>query len=447
MGRRSHSQSLSIWSNGQRVGLWTIPARGDMQLQYDPDWQASELGRPLSLSLQFNIQNLPIKGDKVLNYFDNLLPDSEAIRKRVAERFKTGSIDAFDLLKAIGRDCVGAVQLLGEHEEPENIESVQSHPVSKKDIESLLIETVSPIGFGTNVNPHTDLRISIAGAQEKTALLRWKGKWCIPQGSTPTTHILKLPLGLMGGQKADFTTSVDNEWLCMNLLKAYGLPVANVDIETFGTQRVLVVERFDRKIAPNGEWIMRLPQEDFCQVTGMPSILKYESDGGPGLQTLFNTLQQSENSATDLRTLMATQILFWLLRAPDGHAKNFSVQLLPRGRFRLAPLYDVMSAYPVMGKGPHQWSSKQIKLSMALLGKNRHYSMDSIVRRHFKSTAKHLGYEEYIEPLIEDLLARTPAVIERVSKKLPDGFSSHVAETVLDGLEKAVKKLGSMPTL
>ena len=315
MGRKSHSQSLSIWSNGQRVGLWTIPARGDMQLQYDPAWQASELGRPLSLSLPFNIGNLPIKGDKVLNYFDNLLPDSEAIRKRVAERFKTGSTGTFDLLKAIGRDCVGAVQLLGEHEEPENIESVQGQALSKKDIESLLIDTVSPAGFGRNTSAHTDLRISIAGAQEKTALLRWKGKWCVPQGSTPTTHIIKLPMGLMGGQKADFTTSVDNEWLCMTLLKAYGLPVANVDIETFGTQRVLVVERFDRKIAPNGEWIMRLPQEDFCQVTGMPSILKYESDGGPGLQTLFNTLQQSENSATDLRTLMATQILFLLTRS------------------------------------------------------------------------------------------------------------------------------------
>ena len=84
---------------------------------------------------------------------------------------------------------------------------------------------------------------------------------------------------------------------------------------------------------------------------------------------------------------------------------------------------------------------------MALLGKNRHYSMDSIVRRHFKSTAKHLGYEEYIEPLIEDLLARTPAVIERVSKKLPDGFSSHVAETVLGGLGKAANKLSGKSSL
>jgi serine/threonine-protein kinase HipA len=324
---------------------------------------------------------------------------------------------------------------------------VQGQAVSKKDIESLLIDTVSPAGFGRNTSAHTDLLISIAGAQEKTALLRWKGKWCVPQGSTPTTHIIKLPMGLMGGQKADFTTSVDNEWLCMTLLKAYGLPVANVDIDIFGKQRVLVVERFDRKIAPNGEWIMRLPQEDFCQVTGAPSILKYESDGGPGLKTLFSTLQQSENSAADLRTLMATQILFWLLRAPDGHAKNFSIQLLPRGRFKMAPLYDVMSAYPVLGNGPNQWSPRQIKLSMALLGKNRHYSMDSIARRHFNSTAQNLGYNEYIEPLIEDLLARTPAVINNVGAKLPDGFSNHVAETVLGGLGKAANKLSGKSSL
>ena len=144
---------------------------------------------------------------------------------------------------------------------------------------------------------------------------------------------------------------------------------------------------------------------------------------------------------------MATQILFWLLRAPDGHAKNFSIQLLPRGRFKMAPLYDVMSAYPVLGNGPNQWSPRQIKLSMALLGKNRHYSMDSIARRHFNSTAQNLGYNEYIEPLIEDLLARTPAVINNVGAKLPDGFSNHVAETVLGGLGKAANKLSGKSSL
>lgn len=104
-----------------------------------------------------------------------------------------------------------------------------------------------------------------------------------------------------------------------------------------------------------------------------------------------------------------------------------------------------MSAYPVLGSGPNQWAHRQVKLSMALLGKNRHYSMHSILRRHFNSTAQHLSYQQHVESLIDDLLARTPAVIESVSKKLPDGFSNHVAETVLGGLEKAAKKLGGTP--
>ncbi len=62
--------------------------------------------------------------------------------------------------------------------------------------------------------------------QEKTALLFHEGRWLRPHGATPTTHILKLPLGLVGNRRADLTTSVENEWLCMTILKAFGLPVA-----------------------------------------------------------------------------------------------------------------------------------------------------------------------------------------------------------------------------
>jgi serine/threonine-protein kinase HipA len=143
----------------------------------------------------------------------------------------------------------------------------------------------------------------------------------MPHGATPTTHIFKLPIGLVGGRRADFSTSVDNEWLCLRLLKAYGLDVAEASIATFGKQRVLVVERFDRRIAPDGRWLMRLPQEDFCQVEGVSPLRKYENEGGPGLKALFTTLRQSVNADNDMRTLLATQVLFWLLRAPDGHAK------------------------------------------------------------------------------------------------------------------------------
>ncbi len=441
MGRKSHSHTLSVWTNGVRVGRWTIPARGDMQLQYDNDWVKADVGRPLSLSLPFTLDNLPLKGEKVYNYFDNLLPDSDAIRKRVAERFRTGSTDAFDPLKAIGRDCVGAVQILGEDETPTGFDRVDGTPLSDEEVERHLVDTVSPRTFGSSHDPDDDFRISLAGAQEKTALLRWDGRWQMPHGATPTTHIVKLPLGLMGGRRADFSTSVDNEWLCLKLLKAYGLDVADANIATFGQQRVLVVERFDRRVAPDGKWLMRLPQEDFCQVEGCSPLRKYENEGGPGLQALFSTLRQSVNAEGDMRTLMAAQVLFWLLRAPDGHAKNFSLRILPRGRFQLTPLYDVMSAYPVLGDGPNQWSPREIKLAMALLGKNRHYEMFSIQRRHFDSTAQKVGYGLSAEPVIEDILARTPAAIAAVQAELPPGFSARVADTVLGGLAQAAAVL------
>ncbi|MDR2014976.1 MAG: type II toxin-antitoxin system HipA family toxin [Azoarcus sp.] len=444
MGRRSHSRSLSIWSNGVRVGLWTIPARGEMELRYDADWVHADIGRPLSLSLPFNLQNLPLKGEKVANYFDNLLADSDAIRRRVAERFKTGSTDPFDLLKAIGRDCMGAVQLLNENEAPKDFDRIEGAPLSETDIERHLIETVSPQAFAVGRAPDADFRISLAGAQEKTAFLWWKGQWLAPRGATPTSHIFKLPLGLMGGRRADFSTSVDNEWLCLRLLKAYGLNVADAHIATFGQQRVLVVERFDRRLAPNGQWLMRLPQEDFCQVEGCSPLRKYENEGGPGLKALFATLRQSVNAGADMKTLMAAQVLFWLLRAPDGHAKNFSIQLLPRGHFQLTGLYDVMSAWPVLGDGPNQWSPREIKLAMALLGKSRHYEIRDIQRRHFNSTAQKVGYGPTAEPIIEELLARTPAVIAEVQADLPQDFSPRVADSILGGLEQAAKALERM---
>ncbi|WP_420225600.1 type II toxin-antitoxin system HipA family toxin [Pigmentiphaga litoralis] len=444
MGRSSHSRTLSLWTNGVRVGRWTIPARGAPELQYDVDWVGADVGRPLSLSLPFNLSNVPIKGDQVVNYFDNLLPDGDAIRRRVADRFKTESTDVFDLLKAVGRDCVGAVQILGEDESPEGFDRIDSVPMSEEDIERHLIATVSPNAFGGAYGPDADFRLSLAGAQEKTAFLRWQGQWCAPRGTTPTSHIFKLPLGLMGGRQADFTTSVDNEWLCLRILKAYGLDVADAQIETFGGQRVLVVERFDRRMAPDGRWMLRLPQEDFCQVEGCSPLRKYESEGGPGLKALFATLRRSVNAESDMTTLMTAQILFWMLRAPDGHAKNFSIRILPRGEFRLTPLYDVMSAYPVMGKGAAQWSPFDIKLAMALLGKNRHYAMHDIQRRHFNTTAQKVGYAASAEPLIEAILARTPQVIAEVSADLPKGFSPQIADVILQGLAQAAASLESM---
>lgn len=400
-------------------------------------------GRPLSLSLPYTGEQA-LKGARVQNFFDNLLPDSEPIRKRLATRLKTQTMEAFDLLQAIGRDCVGAIQLLGVDETPTDITRIVGTPMHEEDIEKLLIQTTST-GPLSGLDDGEALRISLAGAQEKTALLWHRGAWMRPHGSTPTTHILKLPLGLVGQRKADFSTSVENEWLCMHLLAAYGLPVASTALLTFGSQKVLSVERFDRRLHPSGTWLMRLPQEDFCQVKGIPSHLKYESDGGPGLATLAGVLSRSVQAEQDLATLLKSQVLFWMLAAPDGHAKNFSIRLLPQGRYALTPLYDVMSIWPLEGGGAGQYSLHKAKLAMALLGKNKHYHFKDIQRRHFNSTAARCFQRPDAEDVIAQVLERTPAAINNVASKLPSGFPEKVAASIFQGLRRSAEQLDRMP--
>jgi serine/threonine-protein kinase HipA len=197
---------------------------------------------------------------------------------------------------------------------------------------------------------------------------------------------------------------------------------------------------------PQENWLLRLPQEDFCQALGIPPHLKYESDGGPGPQSLAEILRQSERAEQDIETLLTAQILFWMLAAPDGHAKNFSIRLLPRGRFDLTPLYDVMSIWPVVGNGASQWSWHKAKLAMAMADKNRHYLMKDIQRRHFNAMARRCFYGANAEPIIQRLIEQTPNVIAEVSSKLPADFPAKVAEAIFAGLLKSCAQLDAMPS-
>lgn len=205
----------------------------------------------------------------------------------------------------------------------------------------------------------------------------------------------------------DFHTSVENEWLCLAVLKAYGLPVSAARIEIFGSQKaqkVLCVERFDRAWSRTGA-LLRLPQEDFCLAPGVPPHLKYESQGRPGMREIAGILRQSQRPDEDIETCLGAQIAFWMLAAPDGHAKNFNLRLLPGGRFQLAPLYDVMSIWPVEGDAGNQWSWRKATLAMTVWGKTRHYRMRDVKRAHFDATARlcHCGLDA--GPLVERFIA------------------------------------------
>jgi serine/threonine-protein kinase HipA len=436
---------LHVWMNGQPVAVWATLRTGTPVLRYQESWVRSDEGRALSLSLPFTA-GLEHRGDAVTNYFDNLLPDSAEIRRRVRRRFHARSDDAFDLLAAIGRDCVGAVQLLPPGLAPDGWDRIEAEPLKDADVERILGAVTSDAPLGQDEGD--DLRISIAGAQEKTALLHMAGRWYRPRGATPTTHILKLPLGLVGNMRADMSASVENEWLCGQLMNALGIATAETAITTFGATKALVVTRFDRRwqgvpvgaeLKPRfkpgkGMWIARLPQEDFCQALGLAPDRKYESEGGPSARDCLGVLAHSEHADDDRSSFALTQLAFWLLAATDGHAKNFSIQHRRGGRFNLAPLYDVLSAWPIIGRGPNQLAYQRAKLAMAVRGQNLHYRLGEIEVRHWQKLAASCG---------PDVFARMTALVERVEgslqdveRRLPAGFPEALWSRVADGMRR-----------
>lgn len=428
---------LDVWMNGQHVGLWFWTRTGTPGFRYDENWSRSPHARPLSVSLPMPAGGGDVMGAKVEHYFDNLLPDSSRIRERLRRRFGTSSVRAADLLAAVGRDCVGALQLMPQGLQPPPHDRIDSTPLSDSQVEALLGEVT---GDGAeSASLADDFRISIAGAQEKTALLRVGQRWHLPSGSTPTTHIFKLPLGLVGNMRADMTDSVENEWLCATLLGELGFEVAPTEMGRFGRQKVLIVERFDRRWMDGGQWIARLPQEDFCQATGTPGELKYESDGGPGLRAGLDLLSGGSHARDDVLQFVRVQLAFWIMAATDGHAKNFSIFLERGGGFRMTPLYDVLSAWPIIGSGPNQVSPRRAKLAMALRSTNTHYHLHEIRTRHWEALARQSGVPGAFDQMVA-LVLQVPDALERVAAQLPPDFPKPVFTAIRAGMLAQAEK-------
>lgn len=440
-----------MWMNGELVGEWTTSRAGTPLFRYADAWPQSRRARALSLSLPITA-DLVVRGALVDNYFDNLLPDNPDIRRRIRERFGTRSTEAFDLLEAIGRDCVGAAQLLPLDQEPVGWNRVMATPLTEAAMEQLLRSVAAPPPLGRHDDRHDDdddFRTSIAGAQEKTALLSMGGAWFRPRGATPTTHILKLPLGIVGNYRGDFSDSVENEWLCSQLIREFGLPIAETAILRCGQQTVLSVKRFDRRwigtdeakvLQPGfdpqeGVWIARLPQEDFCQVTGRPSTQKYETEGGPSIEDILEILAGSDDADTDRANFALTQLAFWLLAATDGHAKNFSLHPHAGGSFSMTPLYDVLSAWPIIGPGANQLPIQDVKLAMSVRGRTRHYRLREIQARHWRALASRVGSPKLWKKM-QELVATADAKVESVRERLPAQFP----ERVIDTIEKGVRQ-------
>ncbi|MEX2495177.1 MAG: type II toxin-antitoxin system HipA family toxin [Woeseia sp.] len=415
-----------MYLNGKLVGRLQRETSGAIDFQYDASWLNWEYAFPASISLPLREDRYI--GDPVIAVFDNLLPDSEDVRRRVAARSDADGIDPYSLLAAIGRDCVGALQFLPDGVDPGKPGEINSQPISDEDIADRLSNlATAPLGIGDD----KEFRISIAGVQDKTAFLRLGGAWHVPHGTTATTHIVKPQIGQRGNY--DLTRSVENEHMCLEILRALDLPVARTEIADFGETRALIIERFDRRWTQDGR-LLRVPQEDCCQALSVPPTRKYQKDGGPGMIDIFELLKASDDPAYDQLVFLKAQITYWLLGAIDGHAKNFSMFVHPGGGFELTPLYDVMSAQHLFDA--KQIQRKDMKLAMSV-GKKRHYRIHEIQPRHFQQIAERAGLPDGMADMALDHIAETlPEAMETVCASLPPDFPNEIRDSIAEGALK-----------
>jgi serine/threonine-protein kinase HipA len=421
MGRKRSYTPLNVFLNSRLVGQLVREPSGGVSFAYARDWLEWEHRMPVSLSLP--LQENRYSGAPVMAVFDNLLPDSDVIRRRVAERVGAEGVDAFSLLSQIGRDCIGALQFLPDGHEPQPMSELTGEPVDEAQIGAILSDLdLAPLG----IRRENDFRISVAGAQEKTALLRKGGQWIEPTGTTPTTHIIKPQIGRLPNGM-DLSDSVENEYLCLKLMEAFGLRAANVEMAQFGDKKALVVERFDRRWTSEGR-LIRLPQEDCCQALSIVPTQKYQNEGGPGIPDIMDLLLGSDDPNKDRYDFFKANVLFWLLGATDGHGKNFSVSLLPGGRFRMTPLYDVLTVQPTVDA--RQIERKYFKLAMNF-GKSNHYKVANIVGRHIVETGVQSGLSRaVVQGLFEELQETSHAIVEATFNQLPEGFPEALLSSI-----------------
>lgn len=437
MGRRKTHAPLNVLINNRFVGRLVKEANGAILFQYDQSWLDWEPSFAISLSLP--MRETAYTGAPVIAVFDNLLPDNPNVRKRVAERVGAQGTDYYSLLESIGRDCVGAMQFLPDGE-PFDIEPhATGEPVDDDEVERILANLAqAPLG----IEPDQEFRISVAGAQEKTALLFHEGRWMRPIGTTPTTHILKPQLGQIPTAfgMIDMEASVDNEHYCLELMRAFGLDVANTEIVTFGKRRVLVVERFDR-LWRGGSQLLRLPQEDFCQAIGIPSAQKYQNNGGPSIVDGLKLLQSADEPLVDQAAFFKSQIINWLIGATDGHGKNFSVFLRPEGRYGLTPFYDVLSAQLALDQ--KQIPRNKFKLAMSV-GKSRKYEIINVVGRHFIESGKEAGLGSTImRQVVTEILEQAGKASDEAVARMPADFAGEIHESITAAMAARLRLLES----
>ena len=415
---------------GERVMGRVIrdPRRNKLVFRYEQAWQSGPGSYPLSLSMPLTAGEHP--HDVTESFLWGLLPDNDGVLRRWGTKFQVSSKIAFALLSHVGEDCAGGIQFV-RSEKLENwtanppigkVDWLNSEEVNER--MALILRDNAATRSGSDSG-----QFSLAGAQPKIALFRdvERGRWGIPSGSMPTTHILKPATGAFDGL-------AENEHFCLRLAKECGFSTASSTVKYFGDSPVIVVERYDRLRRDGG--VFRIHQEDFCQALGRAPQQKYQNEGGPSASEILILIRQySSNHAEDEQRFIDALILGWLIGATDAHAKNFSVLIAAGAQVRLAPLYDISSALPY----PKQVDLRRANLAMKIGGS---YRLREIGRRNWEKFAA----ENKISPkILHDRIGHLMDVMPHMCRTVVDtlareGITHSVVELLVQSIGERVTK-------
>ena len=337
-------------------------------------------------------------------FLDGLLPEGES-RLTVARDFNLRASDTYGLIRAIGRDCAGALVIQPDEEPaPPPTSTLMAEPLTKRDISELIANLrTAPLGIDDRV------RLSLGGVQEKLLLTRLPdGRRGRPVDGAPTTHVIK-------PQIERFPASVENEAFCMRVAKYLGLSIARVETAMIGGRKLLVVERFDRVVDKTGT-VIRIHQEDFCQSTGVPPDHKYEEDGGPSLKKIADVLQAAA-APDSLDALLRAVTVNALVTNADAHGKNFSLLHDDSGALTLSPLYDVLCTL-------------HYGLDRLAMHIDHVHRINNVTVARILNEAERWGTSRsHAADVVNNLLARAPEAIE-AARAETDGLPESLLATV-----------------
>jgi serine/threonine-protein kinase HipA len=392
-------QNLDIYLHDKLAGKLSYED-GMLSFLYDSDYILESNHKKLSAKLPVN--NEVHEHATVEAFFAGLLPEGNA-RRNIARYLNVSPENTFKLLAKLGGECAGAVSVYEEGESPEDVRKHNYKLLDDKQLKEMIASLSDrPLGVG-----QSEARISGAGAQNKLIASKVGGRWAIPLGNTPSSHIIKPGI-------RDVEGAVYNEYFCMQLAERMGLPVAESFIDFIDGEALYVTKRYDRLEGEDGG-VRRMHQEDFCQALSVSPEKKYQNEGGPGLSACFALLENKIASGTmrgvDRLTFLRAVIFNFLIGNGDAHGKNFSI-LCVEDYESLAPLYDLMCTLIYRD----QFSDK---MAMKIGGQ---YDFDWVYPRHLQRMAVDIDIKpDYLLKQVKEMSER----IVGMAHKLKEELNSH----------------------